>query len=58
MSRKHFVKIAADIRALVDEAKTPEARDMLVKTAERLCDTFAECNDRFDRRRFLTACGM
>lgn len=58
MSRRDFVAIAAEFRNLADEADTPEKREMLVRTAERMCVVFSDLNGRFDRARFLTACGM
>jgi hypothetical protein len=58
MSRKHFVAVAADFKILLDGLDSPEARFVLEAAARRLCDTFAECNARFDRARFLRACGF
>jgi hypothetical protein len=51
MSRKHFKAIAAAIAAILD----PSDRRRI---AEALADVCRESNPRFDRARFLAACGV
>lgn len=48
MSRKDYVRIAAIIKA----------RGSDVDLANDFADLFEEDNERFDRERFLTACGV
>lgn len=63
MTKRHFIAIAALLEnanlAVVDEYGNPQAADIV--TAD-LCDAmasyFASENPRFDRQRFLTACGL
>lgn len=50
MSRKHFVALAQEI------SKIQDARERQV-AAEAVANACAEHNDRFDRQRFLQACG-
>lgn len=58
MSKKHYNAIAAAIREEIDSSLPRGARDMAAKRiAVRLCETFMADNPRFDRDRFLTACG-
>ena len=47
MSRKHFVEIAA---ALKDSNASME-------TVQAMCNVLARMNPRFDRQRFIAACG-
>jgi len=64
MTRKHFEAVARAIREEVDSLDEIHtvARVMcrlsLLGVAERLADVFAEESGRFDRDRFLTACGF
>lgn len=51
MSRKHFVAIAAGIAAIADSKARKQA-------AYTLADTLASTNPRFNRARFLAACGL
>lgn len=57
MSRKHFIAIAAAIKALRQGAD-PEHLYPIDRVAEALADTFENFNPVFDRERFLTACGV
>ncbi len=65
MTRKDFILIAAAIRAARDEmfAKEPDEshvdlNDGLNYTAEFIADALRRTNERFDRERFLKACGV
>ena len=59
MTRKDFEAIAQVIRRQVDEAVREQADTWpLLSVAVGLADDFVERFDRFDRARFLTACGF
>jgi len=69
MSRKDFVAVAAAINNAVvqinntyagDDWMTQRnaALDGIRTTATNLAGTFADANPRFDRARFLAACGI
>jgi hypothetical protein len=66
MSRKHFIAVAAAIRSQLPTVNTmsskPEYRqaytDGVKDVARTLCEVFAAGNPRFDRARFLSACGI
>jgi hypothetical protein len=51
MSRKHYIAVAERIRRI----DTRPAREQI---AHDMADIFAEDNPRFDRARFLEACGV
>ena len=58
MSKKHFVALAAMLRESKPPHREPEAMVfwiILVGKIEDLCATFAP---KFDRARFLRACGI
>ena len=52
MSKKHFEKLAQMVRSL---PLTPNDRQQV---AIGVADVCAGANDRFDRHRFLAACGL
>jgi hypothetical protein len=54
MSKKHFIVIAAAIRAELTDAN----RETFGRLADELSRQFAVVNPNFDRSRFLTACGF
>lgn len=71
MTRKDYVAIAAAIRPHVEEAQgnmhdaSPSIRDTasitfltLVEVSSTVADTFRVDNPRFDRARFMQACGF
>lgn len=72
MTRKDYQRIAEAIRqsapketAPMDRYRSIERRisqriadDFAERIARRLADVFAEDNPRFDRERFLSACGF
>jgi hypothetical protein len=51
MSRKHFIAIAATVSAISDLSER-------AKQAEFQAQICAAQNPRFDKARFLTACGL
>ena len=59
MSRRHFVAVAAII---ADERKrnsdSPRTLATIDRMARELASEFKAANARFDRCRFLTACGV
>jgi hypothetical protein len=50
MSRKHFAALAAAIAAIENKKARQQA-------AERIADACRQFNARFDRERFMRACG-
>lgn len=58
MSRKHFRAIADAIKAERSTTTDPAALEALDRVAQALAFTLASTNDRFDRSRFLAACGV
>jgi len=61
MTKKDYVTVAARFQAVVTAnigVMTPDKRALLVVLSRGLADDFAEDNDRFDRGRFLQACGV
>ena len=61
MTKKHFEAIAEafkEVRAIQNVQESAEAKaalDILAATLSRIC---AESNGRFDKNRFLRACGV
>ncbi len=55
MTRGDYVMVA---RVIVDEVERAEDLDVIGRIAGGLADVFAADNPRFDRARFLTACGL
>lgn len=51
MSRKHFIALAAAIKAISNE-------DERRRAAELIADVCQQSNARFNRARFLAACGV
>jgi hypothetical protein len=59
MTRKDFVVIASTLdRIRLDFDMDGEDTVSLRLVAEELADALARTNDRFDREKFLTACGV
>ncbi len=59
MTKKTFVKVAKDIRAIVDAAgKSKIKRNQARQQADYMAELFGNENPRFDRSRFLAACGF
>lgn len=62
-SKRDYVAVARIIRDARDDWGSPTTRDDPVSTAlgqvaSGLCSVFASDNPRFDRERFLAACGL
>lgn len=57
MTKKHFQVLAANLRTLSTLLHTSQQREVWRKCVENVADTCAESNPRFDRTRFLYACG-
>jgi hypothetical protein len=64
LSKKHFEAFARETKSQVDAYHTQNSEtanqciDALQVLMVALCDTFARENPRFDRARFLKACGF
>lgn len=59
MSRKHFTAVAESIRFRYLARERDDAEKFAIKlVAEDLAVTFKQINPRFDRGRFLAACGI
>jgi hypothetical protein len=59
MTKTHFEAIAASFKARMTNPTVPsDARVALIALANSQADLFQEWNPRFDRDKFLTACGM
>lgn len=67
LSAKHFNQTATNIKAVVDEAYASyeagsvalwAAMAVLKDVANQMASSFARENPRFDRQRFLAACGF
>ena len=56
MTKKHFIEIAATIKALHGLVGADTAT--LNAVATKLAAVFKEANPRFDKARFLAACGF
>lgn len=58
MSKKHFIRIAAIFKRHMDIAYTLGGEGVLHAVATELADEFKALNPKFDRERFLAACGF
>lgn len=58
MSRKDYVKVAEVIAAGMTCAKTDDTRQTVHVIATCIGEVFAADNPRFDRERFMAACGV
>jgi hypothetical protein len=57
MTRKDYQAIAVIISSLADKYQFDDGRHVVSEVASDLADMMAEDNPRFDRQRFLDACG-
>jgi hypothetical protein len=58
MSKKHFVTIAARIKSRLESETSEEIKGGVRLVALDLANQFVSENPRFDKARFLTACGL
>ena len=58
MSKKHFKRLAEIVRTQVEGAATEDQKMAARSLAHLMADFCAEFNGRFDRGRFLAACGL
>lgn len=61
MTRKDYEQVAGAIRRELDESgllKGEQEYHRMQRLAQRLADMFAFDNPRFDRARFMRACGF
>lgn len=62
MQKRHFEMIARTIKARMDQGNSAPAmawrKAALEEIARDFADELEQQNDRFDRDRFLTACGV
>lgn len=57
MTKKHFEAFAQVLRPYVERADEQD-RTTVLSIVETIADTFQYENPRFDRARFLRACGL
>lgn len=57
MHRKQY-QLIADVIARNEFSHLPSGNNAIVSLANSLADEFEKDNPRFDRARFLTACGL
>ena len=58
MSKKHFIAIAALIKSRLEKETSEEIKGGVRLTALDLANKFVSENPRFDKARFLAACGL
>lgn len=59
MTRKDYIQISSVFRAeMLESGQDIFARKALARVALTLCDTMKRDNPRFDKTRFLQACGF
>ena len=56
MTRKHFQALAQMFKRQFDDNSTPVLQIKIM--ANEVADVCQSCNDRFDRQKFLEACGL
>lgn len=59
MSKKDYVAVAKELKLLVQDIRVNgEAKDAVRETIKALAEDFGDDNPRFDREKFLAACGV
>lgn len=58
MTRKDYVLLAGAVMSALHNAKGPGELSGVIATAEKLAEHLARDNARFEKRRFLVACGV
>jgi len=56
MTKKHFIAIADSIKIAKSKTASPVAQMAIDSLAKDMACVFKTINDRFDKKRFLTAC--
>ena len=57
-TKHHFEVVAETIKKTKSQFVTFDAKDALTQCAVNFCDRLASENERFDREKFLKACGV
>lgn len=57
-SKKHYIESAKVLSDTLRPLGLDKSRQVVVELANRLASVYAKDNPRFNRRRFLTACGL
>ena len=58
MTKKHFIRMAAEFKGILDALDVPEARAGVILSVEAFMRMAQDINGRFDRDRFRKACGL
>lgn len=58
MTKKDYIKVAAILKSRLQRTTDVMSSVVIRAIAADLADMFLADNDRFDRQRFLTACGL
>lgn len=58
MTRKDYILIAAALRQAIELCADPISRAAAGFAAGKVCNALEQDNPRFDRERFLKACGV
>lgn len=58
MTKKHFIALADSVKAAKSKTASLVAQIAIDDLAKEMAGTFKTLNDRFDKRKFLTACGI
>ena len=58
MSKRHSEQLANVLRGQLAAAESADMRIALIRVAYKIADVCADDNARFDKARFLAACGV
>jgi hypothetical protein len=58
MTKKHFIALADSVKIAKSKTASPVAQIAIESLAKDMACVFKTINDRFDKKRFLTACGV
>jgi L-2-hydroxyglutarate oxidase LhgO len=58
MTKKHFIALADSVKIAKNKTASPVAQTAIESLAKDMACIFKTINDRFDKRKFLTACGI
>ena len=56
MTKKHFIALADSVKIAKSKTASPVAQKAIDSLAKDMDCVFKTINDRFDKKRFLTAC--